>query len=87
MSGISRFLGDSPLRVFLKLLVVSFLVGIVMSAFGWSPLDIVDTIRDAVLRIWNMGFATIDRFIGYLLLGAAIVVPAFIILRLLSYRR
>ncbi len=87
MSGISRFLGDSPLRVFLKLLVVSFLVGIVMSAFGWSPLDIVDTIRDAVLRIWNMGFATVDRFIGYLALGAAIVVPAFIILRLLSYRR
>lgn len=87
MSGISRFLGDSPLRVFLKLLVVSFLVGIVMSAFGWSPLDIADTIRDAVLRIWNMGFATVDRFIGYLALGAAIVVPAFIILRLLSYRR
>ncbi len=87
MSGISRFLGDSPLRVFLKLLVVSFLVGIVMSAFGWYPLDIVDAIRDTVLRIWNMGFATVDRFVGYLLLGAAIVVPAFIILRLLSYRR
>ena len=87
MSGISRFLGDSPLRVFLKLLVVSFLVGIVMSAFGWYPLDIVDAILDTVLRIWNMGFATVDRFVGYLLLGAAIVVPAFIILRLLSYRR
>ena len=87
MSGISRFLGDSPLRVFLKLLVVSFLVGIVMSAFGWSPLDIVDTIRDTVLRIWNMGFATVDRFVGYMALGAAIVIPAFIILRLFSYRR
>ena len=87
LSGMQRFLGDSPLRVFLKLLVVSFLVGIVMSAFGWSPFDILDAVRDTVLRIWYMGFATVDRFFGYLLLGAAIVIPAFIILRLLSYRR
>jgi hypothetical protein len=36
MSAITRFLGDSPLRVALKLVVVSFLVGLVMSAFGWT---------------------------------------------------
>ena len=87
MSAVARFLGDSPLRVLLKLIVVSFLVGIVMSAFGWSPLDIVEGIRRFFVEIWNMGFAAIDRFLGYFLLGAAIVVPAFIILRLLSYRR
>ncbi|MFI0844264.1 DUF6460 domain-containing protein [Mesorhizobium sp. IMUNJ 23232] len=87
MSGLTRFLGDSPLRVFLKLLVVSFLVGVVMSAFGWSPFDVLQWIEDTLLRIWNMGFATVDRFVGYLALGAAIVIPAFIILRLLSYRR
>ncbi|MBX3566535.1 MAG: hypothetical protein KF914_00660 [Rhizobiaceae bacterium] len=85
--GVNRFLGDTPLRVFVKLLVISFLVGVVMSAFGWSPLDIVDWLRDTVLRIWNMGFATVDRFLGYMLLGAAIVIPAFLILRLFSYRR
>jgi hypothetical protein len=34
MSAVARFLGDSPLRVVLKLIVVSFLVGIVMSAFA-----------------------------------------------------
>lgn len=87
MSTTARFLGDSPLRVFLKVLVVSFLVGVVMSAFGWSPLDIVGWVEDTVMRIWHMGFATVDRFVGYLLLGAAIVIPVFIILRLLSYRR
>ena len=87
MSGLTSFLGDSPLRVFLKLLVVSFLVGVVMSAFGWSPFDVLQWIEDTLTRIWNMGFATVDRFVGYLALGAAIVIPAFIILRLLSYRR
>jgi hypothetical protein len=80
-------LGDSPLRVLLKLVVISFLVGMVMSAFGLSPFDIVYGIRNVILDVWYMGFAAIDRFVGYLLLGAAVVVPVFIILRLLNFRR
>ncbi|BCH35210.1 hypothetical protein MesoLjLc_71400 [Mesorhizobium sp. L-8-10] len=87
MSALTRFLGDTPGRVLLKLVVVSFIVGLVMSAFGWSPMDVVYGIRDFFLRIWNMGFAALDTFIGYFLLGAAVVVPAFLILRLMSYRR
>lgn len=87
LSGLTRFLGDTPLRVFIKLLVISFLVGIVMSAFGWSPFDVLYGIRDFFVDIWRMGFRAIDRFLGYFLLGAAIVVPAFIILRLFSYRK
>ncbi|BCH27251.1 DUF6460 domain-containing protein [Mesorhizobium sp. L-8-3] len=87
MSALTRFLGDTPGRVLLKLVVVSFIAGLVMSAFGWSPMDVVYGIRDFFLRIWNMGFAALDTFIGYFLLGAAVVVPAFLILRLMSYRR
>ncbi len=87
MSGLTRFLGDSPVRVLLKLIVISFLVGIVMSAFGWSPFEVLYGIRDFFLDLWRMGFRAIDRFLGYFLLGAAIVVPAFLILRLFSYRR
>lgn len=87
MSGLARFLGDTPFRVLIKLLVISFLVGIVMSAFGWSPYDVLYGIRNFFLDIWHMGFRAIDRFLGYLLLGAAIVIPAFIILRLFSYRK
>ncbi|QDZ00693.1 hypothetical protein FQ775_10030 [Nitratireductor mangrovi] len=88
MSGsITRFLGDSPLRVVVKLAVVSFLVGIVMNAFGWSPLDVWYALREMVLDIWNMGFAALGRFGEYLALGAAVVIPAFIVLRILSLRR
>lgn len=87
MSDFTRFLGDTPLRIFLKLVVVSFLVGIVMSYFGWSPYDLVYQIHDFVLQVWHMGFRAFNRFVGYFLLGAAVVVPAFIILRLFSYRR
>jgi hypothetical protein len=87
MSALTRFLGDTPLRVFLKLAIVSFVVGMLMSAFGWYPLDVLDAIGDFFRRIWAMGFDAFYRFGHYFLLGAAIVVPAFLILRLLSYRR
>ena len=87
MSASARFLGDSPLRVAIKLVVISFLVGVVMHAFGWSPYDVLQGIRDFFVDIWNMGFQAIERFASYFLLGAAIVVPAFILIRLFSYRR
>ncbi|APH74714.1 DUF6460 domain-containing protein [Aquibium oceanicum] len=88
MAGpVSRFLGDSPLRVILKLLVVSFIVGFVMNMFGWSPLDVWYALREAVLDVWHLGFEAFGRFAGYIVLGAAIVIPAFIVLRLLSFRR
>ena len=87
MSASNRFLGDTPLRVLLKLLVVSFLVGLVMNAFGWSPMDVLYGIRKFFLDLWNLGFHAVDRFLGYILLGAAIVVPAFILLRIANYKK
>lgn len=85
--GMNRFLGDTPARVLVKLIVVSLVVGVVMSAFDWSPMDLLYGIENFVRRIWNLGFGAIERFAGYFLLGAVVVVPCFIILRLLSYRR
>ena len=87
MSALTRFLGDSPLRVIIKLVIVSLIVGFVMSAFRWSPWDIFDALGDTIVHLWNMGFDALGRFASYILLGAAVVIPAFVILRLLSYRR
>jgi hypothetical protein len=87
MTALTKFLGDTPLRVALKLLVVSFVVGLVMHAFGWTPFDILYGIRAFFERLWNMGFAAVEHLIGYIVLGAAIVIPAFIVLRILSLRR
>ncbi|RCS24678.1 hypothetical protein DUT91_04115 [Phyllobacterium salinisoli] len=84
---INRFLGDTPARVIVKLVLVSLVVGVVMHAFDWSPYDILWGVHDFFLQLWNMGFSAIERFAGYLLLGAAIVIPAFILLRIVSYRR
>ena len=87
MSAVNRFLGDSPLRVLVKLIVISFLVGIVMSVLGWSPYDVIYGIRDLALHVYYMGFDAFGRFIDYFLLGAVIVIPAFFLLRVFSYRK
>jgi hypothetical protein len=84
---INRFLGDSPARVLVKLILVSLFVGVVMNAFDWSPVDVLYGIENFFRRIWNLGFGAIERFAAYFLLGAVVVIPCFIILRLLSYRR
>ena len=88
MSGrVRRFLGDSPLRVLLKLVVVSFLVGMIMSAFNLSPVDVVHGLRNVILDLWDTGFETIGRFFSHLVIGAVVVVPIYVVLRLISYRR
>ena len=87
MSALARFLGDSPLRVVIKLLIVSLVVGFLLSVFGWTPWEVVDAVRYTILRIWNMGWDAVGDFVGYVLLGAVIVIPLFLIVRLLSFRR
>jgi hypothetical protein len=88
MAGdVNRFLGDSPARTVLKLVVVSLIVGFLMAIFGVDPWDLVYSIRNFILDIWHSGFAALGKIGDYLILGATIVIPIFIILRIFSYRR
>jgi hypothetical protein len=85
MSALTRFLGDTPLRVFIRLLVLSFIVGLVLSALNIHPLQVYEWIERLALEIYDMGFAVIGDALRYLLIGAMIVVPAFLIMRLLKF--
>jgi hypothetical protein len=82
MSTLTRFLGDTPFRVFVRLLVLSFIVGLVLSALGIHPFDIYRWAERIVLRIYDMGFALFADALDYLILGALIVVPLFLIARI-----
>lgn len=84
---VNRVLGDTPGRTLVKLIVVSLIVGFVMAVFGLDPWDIVYGIRNFLLDLWHQGFNALGRVGDYLILGATIVIPIFVILRLISYRR
>ena len=81
-NSVSRFLGGPPLAVALRLLLLCLLVGIILSALGFDPSNIIGSIRRMAESIWNMGFDAVRWLWQYFLLGAVIVIPIWLILRL-----
>jgi hypothetical protein len=83
MAGnIQRFLGGSPLAVIGKLILLSILIGVVLSALNLDPWNIVASLERVIRNIWNMGFDVIEWLWRYFLLGAVFVIPIWLILRL-----
>lgn len=86
-NGMSRFFGGPPLMVVIRLVLLSILVGVVLSALGFDPWNIVASLRRFVRAIWDMGFDAVEWVWRYFLLGAAIVIPIWLIMRLVNGRR
>ena len=86
MSRLNNFLGDSPLRVVLKLAVISFLVGAVLVSIGLTPFDLLADFGAFLSGIFNIGFDTLRRFGQYIMIGAVIVVPVFLLMRIFQSR-
>jgi hypothetical protein len=84
--GLTRFLGDTPLRVIVRLLFLSLVVGVILSALDLDPLGVIDLLLSFVQRLWDMGFAAIEQVGKYLVLGAVIVVPIWLVSRIFSAR-
>ena len=83
----TRFFGGSPAAVLMRLVLLSFVVGIVLSALGVSPFDIVNGLRNLFWRIYHLGFDSIEWLVRYFLLGAVIVFPIWLIVRLVKVGR
>jgi Family of unknown function (DUF6460) len=84
MTGnLDRFLGGPPLAVAGKLILLSVLIGVVLSALGLDPWNIFSSLQRLIRDLWNMGFDAIRWLWQYFLLGAALVIPIWIILRLI----
>jgi len=81
-SYLSRFFGGPPLSVIFRLVLLSILVGVILEVLGLNPWNIIESLRTLVLRIWDMGFDAVRWLWRYLLLGAAVVVPVWLIVRL-----
>jgi hypothetical protein len=85
--NVNRFLGGDPLSVFFRLVLLSILIGVVLSAFGLDPFNIVESIFRLIRRVWEMGFDAIAWVWRYFLLGAVIVIPIWLIVRFVNAPR
>ena len=81
-----RLLGGPPLTVLIRLAFVSLVVGALLMWLRLEPLDLVwDAVR-TVEQLWAMGYAALGEIGRYVLAGAVIVIPVWLITRLFSIR-
>lgn len=83
----SRFLGGSPGTVILRLIVMSLIVGAAMVFFNLTPRDLLEGLRQFIENIWAGGLESLRTLLLYIAYGAIIVVPIFIVARLLKMSR
>ncbi len=85
--GLRRFLGGSPLAVIIKLVLLSILVGFVLTVLGLDPRNILWSIDALIRSVFNLGFDAFEWLWRYLLLGAVVVIPIWLIARLVQSRK
>jgi hypothetical protein len=81
---LGRFLGGPPLSVAVRLVLLSILVGVILAALGLDPLNIIRSVERLFRAIWEMGWDAVSWVWRYFLLGAVIVVPIWLIARLVK---
>ena len=80
---LKRFFGGPPLSVIFRLILLSILIGVILEVIGLDPWNIIESLKRLVLHIWDMGFDAVRWLWRYLLLGAAVVVPIWLVLRVM----
>jgi len=81
---LEHFLGGSPLNTFVRLFVISLVVGALLMWLELRPIDILHGVQAFFDRIYQLGFGAVRELVSYVLAGTVFVVPAWLILRLMN---
>ncbi|HEX9882220.1 MAG TPA: DUF6460 domain-containing protein [Hyphomicrobium sp.] len=81
------FLGGSPLGVLIRLVLLSIVVGVVLTALDITPVNFFYQIRLLLQRIYDLGFGAFQSVVEYLVVGAMVVVPIWLVIRLIKVAR
>ena len=86
-SNLQRFLGGSPGWVIVKLLFLSLLVGAFMHFVGVTPAGLLQQAFRLVESVLSLGFDAFGEVGRWLAYGAMVVVPVWLVLRVLQSAR
>ncbi len=81
---VNRFLGGPPLAVLARLILLSILVGVILSVIGIDPTNVLQSIQNLIQALWERGFDALRWLWGYFLLGAVLVLPIWVLVRLIN---
>jgi hypothetical protein len=82
--GLQRFMGGSPASVIVKLIFVSLIVGALMAFLGLSPIRLFDSLIRFIRSITDLGFDAVRNVFAWVIAGALVVIPIWLILRVLK---
>mgnify|MGYP000214897312 CR=1 FL=1 len=73
----------SVLGTVIKLIIVSVIVGLVISMFGVTPDNVFDFLAGALQSSFNLAIDSLHWAFKYLIIGAAVVIPIWIVVFLI----
>jgi hypothetical protein len=82
--SVSRFFGGSPIAVLLKLILLSVVIGVLLSVLGLDAFAIVRGVERLVRDLFANFSDLIESVVRWFLLGAVIVFPIWLVMRLMS---
>ncbi|WP_262031532.1 DUF6460 domain-containing protein [Microvirga sp. Mcv34] len=87
MSNLNRFLGGSPGSVLVKLIFLSLLVGAFLAFYEITPFELIERLFNWIASVLDLSLETVLDVGRWVLYGAVIVVPLWLISRLFGSRR
>ncbi|HZH52485.1 MAG TPA: DUF6460 domain-containing protein [Microvirga sp.] len=86
MSNMNRFIGGSPGSVLAKLIFLSLLVGAFMAFLDITPFGLIEGLFNWIRSVLDLSLDTVKEVGLWILYGAIIVVPLWLISRFFSRR-
>jgi hypothetical protein len=80
-----KIFGGPIVPTLFKLALLSFIVGLVLFFLGIDPMDLWRNFGQTIREAWSVVIDTLDWASGYAILGAIIVLPMWIIYRVIMY--
>ncbi len=81
MAHLERLLGGSPIAVLAKLLFLCIVIGAIMTGLGLDAGSILRRLAASVRAVFALGFDAFRDVGRYLLTGAVVVIPIFVLSR------
>jgi hypothetical protein len=87
LPGLRVLGGGSPVSVLGRLVLMSILVGVVLQNVGLDPMNVLKSLEMLARQLYSMGFDVVRYVWQYFLLGAAVVIPLWVVMRLVRGRK
>ncbi len=81
---LDTFLGDTLWRTVIKLIIISLVVGVMLSFFNFTAYEVWLFVKNSFINLYNLGFEAIGKVGEYIIGGALIVIPVFLIMRFMK---